>query len=123
MSLIDAFGDALEGCGGFALVASGTLEADGSLVPHPEWIPSGDQGRIVDGTLRVFGRHDEVVKVAGERFSLVEIEEALLPRPFWPRRVDWAPEWPHLTNGKTDRERLKDLTTTERLQALWPARP
>ena len=56
----------------------GTLAGDGSLVPHQEWIPSGDLGRIVDGALHVFGRHDQVVKVAGERFSLLEIEAALL---------------------------------------------
>lgn len=56
----------------------GTLAEDGSLVPHPDWIPSGDQGRLVDGVLHVFGRHDQVIKVFGERYSLIEIEEAVL---------------------------------------------
>ncbi|MDP3774036.1 MAG: hypothetical protein Q8Q85_07175 [Gemmatimonadales bacterium] len=42
MSLIDAFGDALEGCGGFALVASGTPTR-----PAPGRSFSRYRGRVV----------------------------------------------------------------------------
>lgn len=55
----------------------GLLGADGELLSHPEWISSGDQGRLGNGGLHVLGRHDQVVKVFGERVSLVEIEDAL----------------------------------------------
>lgn len=55
----------------------GVLDNDGALVPHPEWIPSGDLGRLEEGHLHVAGRHDQVVKVFGERISVVEIEDAL----------------------------------------------
>lgn len=56
----------------------GVLEEDGQLIPHPDWIPSGDLGRLENEELHVLGRHDQVVKVFGERISLFEIEDALL---------------------------------------------
>ena len=56
----------------------GTLGADGALTDHPTWIPSGDLGRLAADGLHVLGRHDQVVKIFGERVSLVEVERALL---------------------------------------------
>lgn len=59
--------------------ALGVLESDGRLRRFDAWIDSGDTGRIEnDGSLRVLGRHDQVVKVAGERLNLSEIETTLL---------------------------------------------
>ncbi len=55
----------------------GELGVDGLLSPHPEWIASGDVGRLDDDGLHVLGRRDQIVKVFGERVSLVEIEDAL----------------------------------------------
>jgi long-chain acyl-CoA synthetase len=56
----------------------GTLGADGALHDHPAWIASGDLGRLDADGLHVLGRHDQVVKIFGERVSLVEVERALL---------------------------------------------
>lgn len=56
----------------------GTLDEAGQLHAHPEWIPSGDLGRLDAHGLNVLGRHDQVVKIFGERMSLVEVERALL---------------------------------------------
>ncbi|HEY9101087.1 AMP-binding protein [Chitinimonas sp.] len=58
--------------------ALGVLDTDGQLRPFPEWIASGDQGRIGPDGLEVLGRHDQVVKIGGERLSLLEVEQALL---------------------------------------------
>lgn len=55
----------------------GTLAGDGTLQAHPEWIASGDLGRLEADGLHVLGRHDQVVKIFGERLSLVEVEHAL----------------------------------------------
>jgi len=60
----------------------GLVQRDGSIQPHGDWIASGDLGRMQDGQLHVLGRHDQVIKVAGERFSLMEIENALLATGF-----------------------------------------
>lgn len=63
-------------------VSLGFVRPDGGIEPHATWIPSGDLGRVVDGRLHVLGRHDQIVKVGGERFSLIEIEQALLAAGF-----------------------------------------
>lgn len=60
----------------------GLLRADGSVQAHPEWIASGDLGRLDRDLLHVMGRHDQIVKVGGERFSLIEIEQAVLSLGF-----------------------------------------
>lgn len=60
----------------------GNMRPDGSLEPHEAWIPSGDLGRIDEEGLHVMGRHDQIVKVGGERFSLMEIERVLLGMGF-----------------------------------------
>lgn len=65
-----------------ASVSMGLVGRDGSLEPHGDWIASGDLGRLEQGALHVLGRHDQVAKVAGERFSLVEIENVLLKAGF-----------------------------------------
>jgi long-chain acyl-CoA synthetase len=60
----------------------GFVQPDGSLLEHGTWIASGDLGRLDDGLLSVLGRHDQIVKIAGERFSLIEIENSLLRAGF-----------------------------------------
>lgn len=60
-----------------ASASIGLLRADGTAEPHGEWIASGDLGRFDNGDLHVLGRHDQVVKLGGERVSLLEIEHAL----------------------------------------------
>lgn len=60
----------------------GTVDPDGTLVPHPRWIRSGDLGRLEDGALHVMGRYDQVLKLGGERISLIEIEQALRSSAF-----------------------------------------
>lgn len=65
-----------------ASASIGLVQPDGSLEPHGDWIASGDLGRMEQGALHVLGRHDQVAKVAGERVSLVEIENVLLKAGF-----------------------------------------
>ncbi|WP_020654854.1 AMP-binding protein [Massilia niastensis] len=57
--------------------ALGTIGPDGKLHAFGEWIPSGDLGRIDSEGLHVLGRHDQVVKIGGERLSLLDVERAL----------------------------------------------
>ncbi len=63
---------------------------DGRLAVHSPFLPadaprpfvSGDRGEVVpDGTFRLLGRVDGVVKVAGKRVSLAEVEARLLAVP------------------------------------------
>lgn len=107
----------------------GLLRADGRVEPHPDWIASGDLGRIdANGDLHVLGRHDQVIKLAGERISLMEIEQSLQAEPLldcvaWadattsePRLLavvaaPRAPRGPDLT--RLLRERLP--------RSMWPA--
>lgn len=56
----------------------GTLLGDGSVRLHGEWIESGDLGRLDATGLYVLGRHDQVVKLGGERISLLELEQSLI---------------------------------------------
>lgn len=77
--------------------AAGTLDEEGRLRPTDGWIPSGDVGRLEDGRLHVLGRGDQVAKVGGERFSLLEVERALSDAGFeqalaWLEKTDEA-EW------------------------------
>jgi acyl-coenzyme A synthetase/AMP-(fatty) acid ligase len=65
-----------------ASASIGMVQPDGTLEPHGDWIAAGDLGRLEQGALHVLGRHDQVVKVAGERVSLVEIENVLLQAGF-----------------------------------------
>lgn len=58
--------------------ALGLIAPDGTLQPFPEWIASGDLGRLDAQGLQVLGRHDQVIKIGGERFSLAPVEAALL---------------------------------------------
>lgn len=57
--------------------ALGLISPAGELQPFPDWIPSGDLGRLDAQGLRVLGRHDQVIKIGGERFSLAPVEAAL----------------------------------------------
>ena len=61
-----------------ASASLGTLDATGRIVAHGDWIAAGDVGRWRGDQLHVLGRHDQVIKVGGERLSLMEIERALL---------------------------------------------
>jgi acyl-CoA synthetase (AMP-forming)/AMP-acid ligase II len=56
----------------------GTVNPDGSIHMHPEWIGSGDSGVLDGDELHVLGRHDQIFKGAGERFSLLELEQSFL---------------------------------------------
>jgi acyl-CoA synthetase (AMP-forming)/AMP-acid ligase II len=58
--------------------ALGTIGVDGSLQPFGEWIASGDLGRIDAAGLHILGRHDQIVKIGGERLSLLEVEQAFM---------------------------------------------
>jgi long-chain acyl-CoA synthetase len=59
--------------------ALGVVSPEGRLERFQGWIDSGDMGSLMpDGSLRVAGRHDQIVKLAGERLSLMEIEQTLL---------------------------------------------
>lgn len=57
--------------------AIGKISPAGDLEPFPEWINSGDHGYIENDVLHVAGRHDQIVKIQGERFSLLEIEHTI----------------------------------------------
>lgn len=61
-----------------ASASLGTLDANGRIVAHGDWIAAGDVGEWRGDQLHVLGRHDQVIKVGGERLSLMEIERALL---------------------------------------------
>ena len=56
----------------------GEVLNDGSIQPYNEWVSTGDTGKIKNGQIFVYGRHDQIFKVSGERLSLVEIEKAML---------------------------------------------
>lgn len=56
--------------------ALGTIAPDGTLQPFDAWTASGDLGSLDDDGLRVLGRHDQVIKIGGERLSLLDIEQA-----------------------------------------------
>jgi acyl-coenzyme A synthetase/AMP-(fatty) acid ligase len=58
--------------------ALGTIHADGSVHAFGDWIASGDLGRLDEAGLHVLGRHDQVVKIGGERLSLLELEQAFI---------------------------------------------
>lgn len=59
--------------------AIGTINEDLSLQPFAEWIESGDNGMIDDdNNLHIYGRRDQILKIGGERISLVEIEQKLI---------------------------------------------
>ncbi len=57
--------------------AVGKISAQGDLEHFPEWINSGDHGYLEDGNLHIAGRRDQIVKIQGERFSLLEIEHTI----------------------------------------------
>ncbi|MCF6271550.1 MAG: acyl--CoA ligase [Melioribacteraceae bacterium] len=61
-----------------ASASIGILEKDGNITKHPEWIKSGDIGTLKENNLFLFGRDDQIVKIGGERFSLITIENAFL---------------------------------------------
>ncbi len=61
-----------------ASASLGTLDANGRINDHGAWITAGDVGEWHGDQLHVLGRHDQVIKVGGERLSLMEIERALL---------------------------------------------
>ena len=71
-----------EGCGSVEFsgpsISLGLLDTDGGLRRHGEWVASGDLGRLEGDRLFVFGRYDQVIKVAGERISLLEVERVLI---------------------------------------------
>jgi acyl-coenzyme A synthetase/AMP-(fatty) acid ligase len=58
--------------------ALGTICAEGKLQAFDAWIASGDLGMLDASGLRILGRHDQVIKIGGERLSLLEVEQALL---------------------------------------------
>jgi acyl-CoA synthetase (AMP-forming)/AMP-acid ligase II len=108
----------------------GVLRADGSVEALPEWIPSGDLGRIDAGMLHVMGRHDQIVKVGGERFSLIEIEQAVLGLGFsqaliWQQQMDDGEKRILAVVSGADIPATAELTRQLRLRlppAMWPAR-
>ncbi len=57
--------------------ALGRLSNNGDLESFPEWNYSGDNGLLKDGQLHLAGRNDQIVKIKGERFSIMEIEATL----------------------------------------------
>lgn len=57
--------------------AIGKISQEGELEPFPDWINSGDHGYLENGILHVAGRRDQIVKIQGERFSLLEIEHTI----------------------------------------------
>lgn len=61
-------------------LATGAVSPDGRVEPFSEdgWVATGDMGALAaDGTLRVHGRGDQIIKVAGERISLLKVESVL----------------------------------------------
>lgn len=58
-------------------VSPGTLNADGTIDSHDEWIAPGDEGFIKNDLLYVCGRYDQIIKRNGERHSLLEVAETL----------------------------------------------
>ena len=64
---------------GGASTATGLVDGDGNLAPFPEHGPrSGDLGYLgVDGRLHLVGRADGIVKIAGERISVANVEGVL----------------------------------------------
>lgn len=61
-------------------VAAGVIAPDGSVEPFSEdgWVATGDMGALApDGQLRVYGRGDQIIKVGGERISLLKVETVL----------------------------------------------
>ncbi len=61
-----------------ASASLGTLDANGRIIDHGAWIAAGDAGEWRGDQLHVLGRHDQVIKVGGERLSLMDIERALV---------------------------------------------
>ena len=57
--------------------ALGKITQSGAFEQFPEWINSGDHGHLENGILHVAGRRDQIVKIQGERFSLLEIEHTI----------------------------------------------
>lgn len=57
--------------------AIGKITQSGEFEAFPEWINSGDHGYLEDGILNIAGRKDQIVKIQGERFSLLEIEHTI----------------------------------------------
>lgn len=108
-----------------ASTSCGVLRADGGMEAHSQWIASGDLGRIEDGLLHVLGRYDQIVKAGGERFSLIEIEQAILTLGFTQAFV-WQ-EHGHIQAVVSGEHMLSKEELTRQLRlclpsAVWPAR-
>lgn len=56
-------------------------EVDGRLEPAAEWHLTDDLGELVEGRLRVSGRHSELIVSGGENVAAREVEAALLAHP------------------------------------------
>lgn len=107
----------------------GLLDASGTLLPHGAWLASGDLGRLEDGELHVLGRHDQVVKLGGERVSLIEIEQALQSGALsdavaWMENNEPAPELLAVVTGRVAPSHVElSRLLRERLpRPMWPAR-
>jgi acyl-CoA synthetase (AMP-forming)/AMP-acid ligase II/thioesterase domain-containing protein len=60
----------------------GYLSDDGGIEPRPQWLLTGDIGRVdADGVLTITGRSKEMINRGGEKISPYEIEAALLAHP------------------------------------------
>lgn len=105
--------------------ALGKLSSQGELIPFSEWTPSGDWGELRDGELYIAGRRDQVVKIDGERFSLLEVEQILLSVGF-----DHAAVWLDSASNKVvaavrgshacDPEQIRRAIKERLAKPAWP---
>jgi acyl-coenzyme A synthetase/AMP-(fatty) acid ligase len=106
--------------------ALGTINDALVLESFPDWIDSGDDGKLdEEGNLHILGRHDQVLKVDGERISLVEIEQKLIgfgakQAQAW--KSDRAEHVIAAVRGltKTDAAALRSFLRKELPRAAWP---
>ena len=105
--------------------ALGTIGSDGALRPFGDWIASGDLGSLDADGLYIMGRHDQVIKIGGERLTLLDVEQAFTA--FGAHQVlVWVEDGEriHAVIGMTAAPALRDLLQflRQRLpRALLPA--
>jgi len=64
-----------------ALLSGYYPEATGAALDDDGWFVTADCGQLVDGDLRVLGRHDDVIVTGGENVHPLEVERELLLHP------------------------------------------
>lgn len=121
-----ATGDRVEFSGSSA--ALGTLSPEGEIVEVGPWVPSGDLGRLDEaGHLHVLGRADQVANVAGERLSLIEVQEQLRRAGFsralaWVEKEDGEDQVVAVVSGEGVEPKQIQATLRMHLpRAAWPA--